>query len=150
MSIVAKEIDSDTDRFIEIVRKAALDRAYDLSVIIPEDYVRAEIMLNRDKGISAAVCSTAEDMQAAEANNANVIVIKSAETGGAARMLSGILSRSGAKDPEQKQAKVQERQVQQQKKSEQPKPSRPMVQEKAYEGKGMLKKLKYSLGIEDE
>ena len=150
-NVVAKEIEADTGKFLDSVKKTVLQRSYDISIIIPEDYVMAGILLNREKEIFAAICSSEEDLQAAAENNANVIILKSMELKKAPALLSAVIGNAGGRSqsrqmqkPEQdKPLLQQERKPVQQKKQEFQEP------EKGFKGKGVFKRLRYSLGIDD-
>ena len=149
--VIAKEIAVDTDKFMESVRKAACDKAYSMCIVIPKDYIKASIMLNRNRDINAAICSSEADLHYAKENNANVIIIKHGDVSGTAKLLDEFFKASAqpvaekvadsAPEKPEKQQRVMQQTIQETK--QEAKPS--AVQE----SKGMLKKLKYSLGIED-
>ena len=149
--VIAKEITANTDKFVESVRKAASDKAYSICIVIPEDYIKASIMLNRNGNINAAICSSEADMRYAKENNANVIIIKQGDMSSTAKLLDEFFKASAQPVAEnvaystpaksEKQQRITQQAIQEIK--QEAKPS--AVQE----SRGMLKKLKYSLGIED-
>ena len=150
--VIAKEIAVDTDKFMESVRKAACDKAYSMCIVIPKDYIKASIMLNRNRDINAAICSSEADLHYAKENNANVIIIKHGDISSTAtEFLTEFFKASAqpvaekvagsAPEKSEKQQRIMQQAMQETK--QEAKPS--AVQE----SKGMLKKLKYSLGIED-
>jgi ribose 5-phosphate isomerase RpiB len=164
--IMAKETEADTEKLSDSIRKAITSGSYDLCITIPKDHLKASIMLNRDKGINAAICLLPEDLDLAKANSANVIIIKAGEEERAAKMLKSILegavSRINSQNEEAKYEKQEkQRELRQEPRSEsQKEPSEdeePKRQHKVLIGENtqvkdngsFFKKIKSSLGIED-
>jgi hypothetical protein len=75
-SVVAKESPMTTEGLARSARAALKDGSYDLVVVAAQDPIGAGMLLNKQDGIDAAVCDSAEDAAAAKDNAANVVVIK--------------------------------------------------------------------------
>lgn len=75
-SVVAKESPMTTEGLARSARTALKDGEYELVVVAAQDPIGAGMLLNKQDGIDAAVCDSAEDASAARDNAANVIVIK--------------------------------------------------------------------------
>jgi len=149
---VAKETDADTDKLADSVRKAVSEKSYSICVVIPKDHIQASILLNRDKGINAAICSSDNDMRAAKENNANVIIIKQEEATSATAMLAGLFAPySNGSDAQKARAAPASPEKQPVSQAAKPSPKQEGASNIKPSGSrdSMLKKLKYSLGIEE-
>ena len=156
--VMAKETETDTAKLVDYVRKAALDKNYSTCIVVPSDHIWASINLNRYKGIRAATCLSKEDMELAKENGANIIIIPKGSSGTASDALSGLFTDAAQQnmqpgvrsaDKESVQQKSGADQRQQQKQEARQDARKESGSQQAYEGKGMLKKLKHSLGIEE-
>ena len=156
--VIAKETETDTAKLVDYVKKAALDKSYSTFIVVPADHIMASISFNRDKNIRAATCLSKEDMGLAKENGANIIIIPKGNGAIASEMLGGLFTAAVQQNPKPdtmavKQDSVQQRmhtdQTQQQKQETMPEARQEVKSQQAYEGKGMLKKLKHSLGIEE-
>lgn len=156
--IIAKETETDTAKLVDYVRKAALDKNYSTCIVVPADHIWASINLNRDKMIRAATCLSKEDMRLAKENGANIIIIPKGNSATASDALGELFAASAQQNPRLDTISVQEEsapqktdnnQKQQQKQEAKQEARQESRTTQAYEGKGMLKKLKHSLGIEE-
>lgn len=152
--VMAKETEADTAKLADSVRKAMFDKRYPMCILIPADHIRASIALNRDKNIRAATCLSKEDARLAEENGANVIIIPHGNEAKAAEALGGFFLWAAQQNPEQDakpapelpgSQKTEGYQKQQPKQEAGQEPENRGV----HEGRGMFRKLKYSLGIDE-
>ena len=156
--IIAKETETDTAKLVDYVRKAVLDKSYSTCIIVPADHILASINLNRDKGIRAAICLSKEDMELAKENGANILIIPKGNGPIASDALGELFAASAQQNPKRDtipanennaSQKTDDNQWQQQKQEPKQEARQEFRTTRTYEGKGMLKKLKHSLGIEE-
>ena len=155
--VIATEIETDTAKLVDYVRKAALDKSYSTCIVVPADHIMASINLNRDKNIRAAICLSKEDLELAKENGANIIIIPKESNSTASEVLGGLFTAAQQDSRPDTMAVRQESvpqrintdQRQQQKQETVQEARQEVKSQQAYEGKGMLKKLKHSLGIEE-
>ncbi len=152
--VIAKETETDTAKLVDYVRKAALDKSYSACIIVPADHIMASISLNRDKNIRAAICVSKEDIGLAKENGANIIIIPNGSGATASETLSGLFTAAAQQNQGSDTRLVQMGSTQQKIEANQrQQPKQEAKQEtrsqQTYEGKGMFKKLKHSLGIEE-
>lgn len=149
---MAKETEADTTKLADSVKKAVSEKSYGVCVVIPKDHIKTSILLNRDKGINAAICSSDNDMRVAKENNANVIIIKQEEAISATGMLAGLFaSYSNVNGAQNARAAPTNPEKQQASQATEPSPRQEGASNIKPSGSrdSMLKKLKYSLGIEE-
>ena len=76
VNVVAKESAMTTDALAGIVSDQMEKHAYDIVLVMAKDPIAAGMMMNKQEGIEAAVCSSAEDVSSASESGANVIILK--------------------------------------------------------------------------
>ena len=74
--ILAREISGELEVVVRSVYESLKNNAYDLAVVLPNDYVGACISLNKYREIRAAPCASEDDIKFAFANDANVLIVK--------------------------------------------------------------------------
>ncbi|MDE1847105.1 MAG: RpiB/LacA/LacB family sugar-phosphate isomerase [Candidatus Micrarchaeota archaeon] len=74
VSVIAKEMQDD-DEAISQVEKIAEKGGADIIIFVTDNHQGASIELNKIDGVRAAVCNDADEVKAARANNANVIIL---------------------------------------------------------------------------
>ena len=79
-SVMAKELDLDTNGLAAMVKEELEGGKYDLCMVISSDPIRMGMLLNKASGISAAVCSSGDDVTTAKGDDANVIIVKDADS----------------------------------------------------------------------
>lgn len=156
--IIAKETETDTAKLVDYVKKAALDKSYSTCIVVPADHILASINLNRDKNIRAAICLSKEDIELAKENDANIIIIPKGNGATASEILGGLFTADVQQNPKPDTINVKQESVpqrmytdkRQQQKQETVQEARQEVKsQQTYNGKGVFKKLKHSLGIEE-
>ncbi len=75
-SVVAKESSMTNEAMARTAGEGLEKGQYDAVIVIAKDPIGAGMILNKQEGVEAAVCSSAEDVRMAKDNEANVIVIK--------------------------------------------------------------------------
>lgn len=146
-SVIAKEIAGGADEFCASASEALLHKGYDLVIGVTNDYIAADMKLNKYKDIRAAVCGSKQELYIANKLNPNVILLSG--NIGLAKDIADIIGKPAPqqKQQQQKQQKPQKfvpqpKQVEEEPEEDEP-PSKPS---KA----GVFGKLKDSLGIIDE
>jgi hypothetical protein len=78
VKVVAKEVSISTDAMAAMASELMNAHSYDRLIVLTKDPIRAGIVLNKQEGINAAVCSSIEDLMLANEGGANAIIIKDA------------------------------------------------------------------------
>lgn len=76
-TLMGKEITGDTEEFCSEITEALFKKGYDLVIGATDDYVYANIMLNKNKEVRAAQCSNRDDTDRAKESSPNVILVGS-------------------------------------------------------------------------
>ncbi len=76
VNVVAKESAMTTDALAGIVSEQMQKHAYDMVLVLAKDPIAAGMLMNKQEGIEAAVCSSADDVSSASESGANVIILK--------------------------------------------------------------------------
>jgi hypothetical protein len=74
--VVAKEVNLAIDAMAEMASEQMKKHSYDKLLVITKDPMRAGIIMNKQEGINAAVCGSADDVTMANESGANAIIIK--------------------------------------------------------------------------
>ncbi len=168
-SIVLKEIDTDTKGLVSAAASAAASG--NTVVVLAEDPMLASMLLNKQKGVDAALCNSEKDILKAKQIDANVIVVGAdfPKPERLAALFTGIQKDS---KPKERQEQTQQREAPKpagsgvdnslgrifakkpdaQRPQKRPEPkveeNEPVMPQQAR--KGMLGRIKDSLGIVDE
>ena len=154
VSIIAKEERISMRELGERVL-TAFDKGYDYAIVVTRDHISAMIVLNKMNNIRAALCDTDEDVRLSRNNGANVLIVKPSQK--RFDYLCSIVAQQ--QQPAKQDKKQQAEQKAQQRQEERPRKQAPVVEDKEdgeyedYEksgGKGIVGKLKDSLGIVDK
>lgn len=147
-NIVAKEEEGDLETLARSVSETMGRNVYDYAVVAVDDYIGATVALNKHENLRAAVCDIKEDFRLAKSSNVNVIIVKTSQ-----KKYDFLvhLIRNGervARKPRPEKAAEPKQQEMRPQKAE------PMEEEEEPEdrgsGKGIMGRLKDSLGIVDD
>ncbi len=130
-----------------------LNKGYDLVIVKIDNNIGTAMLLNKDKRINAAPCSTVYDIKLAKSNNANVILLsKNNELDKDAFKIFKLAQNSTSSTQQQNVSNERPIKVRQQiVTKEQPKNIEPVVnQNTEQKSKGFFKNIKESLGITEE
>ena len=94
-SVVAKELTMTNDAISRASRGALESGSCDLVLVVAKDPIGAGMLLNKQEGIEAAVCDSAEDARLAKGNGANVIVIRDVSSSALGDILGEVSGPSG-------------------------------------------------------
>lgn len=75
-NVVAKETSATTSGIAHAVGEQVRNGSCEQAIVIAKDPIGVGMLLNKEDGVEAAVCSSIEDAQLAKENGANVIVIR--------------------------------------------------------------------------
>lgn len=148
-SIVAKEESGGIDDLEDKISVAMNKGIYAYAIVMVEDYVGATIALNKSNSIRAAVCDSADDLELAVNNRANVIIVKTST-----KKFDYLVDEMSQESEPEKKPKP-EKEPSTKKQDERPKKQEEMEKEEdplpKSSGKGFMGRLKDQLGIiEDE
>lgn len=152
-SIIAKEAKEDMEELSESVSSTMGKGMYDYAIVAVEDHVGATIEMNKCSNLRAALCDSEEDVQMAKRNRANVMIVRPSQ-----KRFDFIVDGMSLPAKEAKKAPKNEK-LFQPKKEEKPKREEAPEEdeeEEEYEdyqrsrGKGLVGRLKDSLGIVDK
>jgi len=94
-NVVAKESSMTNDAIARAAQDALSAGSYDLVLVVARDPIGAGMVLNKQGGLEAAVCGSAEDARLAKDNGANVIVIRDVRSDALGDMLAEVSGSSG-------------------------------------------------------
>lgn len=94
-SVVAKESSVPNDALVQTVANELTKGTYDAVIVIARDPIGAGMLLNKQEGVEAAVCGSAEDVGMAQDNGANVIVIRDVRSDNLPDMLGELAGSAG-------------------------------------------------------
>jgi ribose 5-phosphate isomerase RpiB len=163
VNIIEKEI-TDPEEYRATLEDLLSRGGFDSIILAASDPVGMSISLNKRQEIKAALCNSREDLQSAKDNGANVIIIgKNADLEGIAasmaqasaaskKSIAGIFNPKKVADSQRVAGKAEKpnhiAKVQQ--KAQVEEPALPDEEDTAPPQKGLMNKIKYALGIEDE
>jgi hypothetical protein len=93
--VVAKEVNLALDAMAEMASEQMKKHSYDKLLVVTKDPMRAGIIMNKQEGINAVVCGSAEDVTMANESGANAIIIKDLHSREFQEMMRNVAS-SGA------------------------------------------------------
>lgn len=155
-SIVAKEEKESDDELFGRVSEAMGRGSYDYAIVVAGDHVAASISLNKFQNIRAALCDNREDMRLARSNGANVIIVR-ADQRKLDYLAAGVERQKKRPEkpaeqeraaPERKETKAAKEEKEEKMGQAEDEPD--LEGEPRGGGKGIMGKLKDSLGIVDE
>lgn len=78
-TMAREEVGADVKELGKLASEAITHGNYDAVILVPEDYIKACIVLNKFEGVNAALCNSVEETELAEENDVNVIILKPSE-----------------------------------------------------------------------
>ncbi len=76
-SVVAKEMAAEPGEAANTIEEQVGTGKYDVHILVSEDPIKINLMLNKREGVTSVVCGNAEDVELANENGANVLVMRS-------------------------------------------------------------------------
>ncbi len=147
-NIVAKEEKEGDEELFGRVSEAMNRGNYDYAIVAVDDHIAASITLNKLQNISAAVCDSRNEVRLARSHGANVIIVK------VDQKKFDYLAVGIEKQKRKPEKMEQQREVPEKKEAREEKAGEEEEPEEDYaprsSGKGLMGKIKDSLGIVDE
>jgi hypothetical protein len=149
VSLIAKEmVGKSLEDLCKEVHNSISNNSYAAAIVATKDYIKANIKLNKEYKIDSAVCSSKDDVKLAKSENVRVIIVPPGDDlSYLSEMISGSEPTHGHA-PEEKKRFHEKHDKEEERNAKSGEPEKE-GEENISKGKGVLGKIKYSLGIVD-